>query len=63
MSVLIDNCDLVLRAFAYTVLLFLFAGVLSLLFGTFLVALRVGPVGVLRKAAGVYVTSSGTPRC
>ena len=28
---------------------------LSLLFGTFLAALRVGPVGVLRTAAGVYV--------
>ena len=43
-------------AFAHTVLLFLIAGVLSLLFGTVLAAMRVGPIGVLRKAAGVYVT-------
>ena len=55
MRVMIDNYDLVLLAFAHTVLLFLISGVLSLLFGTFLAALRVGPVGVLRKAAGVYV--------
>ncbi len=56
MNVVIDNWDLVLRAFAHTVLLFLIAGVLSLLFGTLLAALRVGPIGVLRKAAGAYVT-------
>ncbi len=56
MSVLIDNWDLVLVAFVHTVLLFLIAGVLSLLFGTLLAAMRVGPIGVLRKAAGVFVT-------
>ena len=56
MSVLIDKWDLVLVAFAHTVLLFLISGVLSLLFGTLLAALRVGPIGVLRKAAGVFVT-------
>ena len=56
MSVLIDNYDLVLVAFAHTILLFLISGVLSLLFGTLLAALRVGPIGVLRKAAGVFVT-------
>ncbi len=56
MSVLIDNWDLVLVAFTHTVLLFLISSVLSLLFGTFLAALRVGPIGVLRKAAGVLVT-------
>ena len=56
MSVLIDNWDLLLVAFAHTVLLFLIAGVLSMLFGTVLAAMRVGPIGVLRKAAGVLVT-------
>ena len=56
MSVMIDNWDLVVLAFAHTVLLFLISGVLSLMFGTFLAALRVGPVGVLRTAAGLYVT-------
>ena len=56
MSVLFDNWDLLLVAFAHTVLLFLIAGLLSLLFGTLLAAMRVGPIGVLRKAAGVFVT-------
>ncbi len=57
MSVILDNLDLVAWAFAHTLLLFLFAGVLSLILGTFVVALRVGPVGVLRKAAAIYVTT------
>ena len=56
MNVVLDNVDLVLKAFTYTVLLFLVAGVLSMIGGVVLVALRVGPVGVLRVAAGVYVT-------
>lgn len=55
MSVLTDNLDLVALAFAHTVLLFLISGVLSLLLGTVLAALRVGPIGVLRKAAAAYV--------
>jgi glutamate transport system permease protein len=32
------------------------AGLLSMLFGTFLCALRVGPVAVMRVSAGTYVT-------
>lgn len=56
MQVLIDNWDLVLRAFGYTVSLFLVAGVLSMLFGTLLAALRVGPIAVTSKAAALYVT-------
>ena len=56
MSVVIDNFDLVLKAFGYTVWLFLISGVLSLLFGTLLVAMRVGPIGVLNKVAATYVT-------
>jgi len=55
-NAVIENFDLVVRAFTYTVLLFLIAGVLSLVFGTFLAAMRVGPVAVLSKAAAVYVT-------
>jgi glutamate transport system permease protein len=51
----LDNFDLVVLAFTYTVLLFLVSGVLSMVFGTLLAAMRVGPVGVLRKAAAVYV--------
>jgi len=45
----------VARAFAHTILLFLVSGVLSMIFGTVLVAMRVGPVPVLRGAAATYV--------
>jgi glutamate transport system permease protein len=55
-QVVLDNWDLVVRAFTYTVLLFLIAGVLSMVFGTLLAAMRVGPIGVLARAAAVYVT-------
>jgi glutamate transport system permease protein len=55
-NVVLDNLDLVVRAFTYTVLLFLIAGVSSLVIGTILAAMRVGPISVLRKAAAVYVT-------
>ena len=56
MNVVLDNFDLVLKAFGYTVALFLVSGVLSLVLGTILVAFRVGPISVLSKAAAVYVT-------
>ena len=56
MNVVLDNWDLVLTAFAHTVLLFLISGFLSLVLGTFLAAMRVGPIKVLRTAAGLYVT-------
>ena len=56
MNVVLDNLDLVVRAFTYTLLLFVIAGVLSLVLGTFLAALRVGPIAVLRRAVAVYVT-------
>jgi glutamate transport system permease protein len=52
----ISNFDLVLKAFLLTIELFLVSGVLSLLFGTLLAAMRVGPVPVLARAAAVYVT-------
>ncbi len=56
MDVVLDNPDLVAKAFAYTIFLFLVSAVLSLVLGTVLVAFRVGPISVLRKAAAVYVT-------
>ncbi len=56
MQVLIDNFDVLLEAFLTTLRLFVVAAVLSLIFGTILAAMRVGPVGVLSKAAGAYVT-------
>lgn len=56
MNAVFDNFDLYLRAFGYTLAMFLVAGVLSTVFGTFLAACRVGPVAVLRIAATTYVT-------
>jgi len=55
-TTVLDNIDLVVRGFTYTVLLFLIAGALSLALGTLLAAMRVGPVAVLRRAVAVYVT-------
>ena len=56
MDAVLDNLDAVVRAFTYTLLLFVISGVFSLVFGTVLAALRVGPVAVLRVAASAYVT-------
>lgn len=56
MDAVLDNLDLYLRGFGYTLFLFLVSGALSLVIGTFLVALRIGPVAVLRGAAATYVT-------
>lgn len=51
-----SNFDLVLRAFWLTLQLFLLSGLFSLLLGTFLAALRVGPVAIMRGAVSTYVT-------
>ncbi len=56
MQVLIDNFDRLLDAFWYTLRLTLVAGGLSLVFGTVLAGMRVGPVAVLSRAAATYVT-------
>lgn len=56
MDAVLDNPDLVLRGFGYTVFLFLVSAVVSLVLGTLLAAARVGPVAVLRAFAGAYVT-------
>ncbi len=50
-----SNFDLVLKAFLITLELFVISGVLSLLFGTVLAAMRVGPVPVLSRAGAAYV--------
>jgi glutamate transport system permease protein len=52
----LSNFDLVIDAFLLTIALFVVSGLVSLVFGTFLAALRVGPVPVLARAAGTYVT-------
>jgi glutamate transport system permease protein len=51
-----SNFDLVLQAFGLTLLLFVISGLLSLVFGTVLAAMRVGPVPVLARAGAAYVT-------
>lgn len=56
MDAVFSRFDLVLKAFWLTIELFLLSGLLSLFFGTLLAAARVGPVPVLARAAGVYVT-------
>ena len=56
MTTVLNNLDLVVSGFTYTVLLFLIAGVLSMVFGTLLAGMRVGPVAVLRRAVATYVT-------
>ncbi len=56
MNAVLENSDQVLLAFGYTLLLFFLAGVASLVFGSLLAALRVGPVSIMRRAVSVYVT-------
>ena len=56
MNAVLDNFDLVLRAFGYTIFLLLVSAVISLTFGTVLAAMRVGPISVLRAFGTGYVT-------
>lgn len=56
MNAVFDSWEAVAWAFAHTVVLFLIAGVLSLVLGTVLAAMRVGPIELLSRATGVYVT-------
>jgi glutamate transport system permease protein len=57
-----SNFDLVLKAFWLTIQLLVMSGLASMVFGTLLGAMRVGPIGVLRKAAAIYVaTIRNTP--
>ena len=52
-----SNYDVLLEAFWLTLQLTALSAVLSLVLGTLLGAMRVGPVAVLRRAAGIYVTA------
>jgi len=57
-----DNLDLILGGFWATIRIAVVTAVLSLIFGTFLAALRVSPVPVLRHTGGVVVnTLRNTP--
>jgi glutamate transport system permease protein len=55
-QVLIDNADLLFAAFLVTLKLLVVAGLLSLVWGTVLAAMRVGPIKVLNVAGTFYVT-------
>jgi glutamate transport system permease protein len=55
-SEILDHFDLVLRAFWLTVQLSVLSGVASLVLGTVLAAMRIGPIAVLRGFATTYVT-------
>ena len=55
MEAVFSDFDEYLRAFGVTLGLFVVSGLASLVFGVVLATLRVGPVAVMRKAAGVYV--------
>lgn len=51
-----EHREAIALAFAYTVLLFVLAGIGSMILGTVLAAMRVGPVPVLRGVGSAYVT-------
>jgi glutamate transport system permease protein len=51
-----SNFDLLLRAFWLNIQLAVLSGIASLVLGTVLVAMRIGPVAVLRRAGAAYVT-------
>ncbi|WP_028659378.1 amino acid ABC transporter permease [Nocardioides insulae] len=55
MDTVIDYLPEIGKAFTYTALLFIISAVLSLILGTILVAMRVGPVKVLRVTGTLYV--------
>lgn len=55
MDAVFSNFDDYLKAFGLTIGLFVVSGIASLVWGTILAVLRVGPVSVLNKAAAVYV--------
>ena len=59
---MLDDFDAYLNAFGYTFCLFLVSSVLSMILGTILAAMRVGPISVLRTPQPPTSRSSGTRR-
>ncbi len=55
-QLLLDNRDLFLKGFLNTILLFVLAGIGSLVLGVLLAAMRVSPVPALRLLGSGYVT-------
>ncbi len=56
MEFVFENFDQVLSAFWVTIQLLVYSAILSLVLGTILGAMRVGPVSLLRQFSAVYVT-------
>jgi glutamate transport system permease protein len=56
MEAVFSNFDLVLRAFGVTLQLLVYSGLASLVLGTFIAAMRVGPISVLRRLGSLYVS-------
>lgn len=56
MDAVFSNPDEYLKAFGITLGLFVVSGLAALVWGTVLAVFRVGPVSIMRKAAGIYVT-------
>ena len=56
MDDVMSNFDLVLKAFGLTIQLLVLSGIASMVLGTVLGAMRVGPIAVLAKFATIYVT-------
>jgi glutamate transport system permease protein len=55
MQVLVDNFPEILDGFVVTLWLLLFSGLIAMVLGTVLVAMRVSPVAVMRGAATCYI--------
>lgn len=56
MDVVFSNFGDIVTAFGLTLGLFVVSGIASMVWGTVLAVLRVGPVSILNKAAALYVT-------
>src|SRR3954468_2388741 len=54
--VVIDNFSLTLKGFEVSLWLLLFAGLIAVVVGTALVAMRVSPVPIMRATGTVYIT-------
>jgi glutamate transport system permease protein len=56
MEAVFANFDLVLQAFGVTLQLLVYSGLASLVLGTLLAAMRVGPIAVLARFGALYVS-------
>ncbi|GAB3559283.1 amino acid ABC transporter permease [Arthrobacter alkaliphilus] len=55
MNTLLNNSDLFITGFRNTIILFIVAGIGSLILGTIVAALRVSPIPAMRAAATLYI--------